>query len=258
MKNALKNVKKRQQAIMTCMETAESIRVDDLAVLYGVSKATIRRDLRLLEDMGKLKRTHGGAHIQPVSAISKEAPEITRIRLALAKVASSYINNHDIIFINSSETAIFILNYLRDLTTTIITNNVSAIYLKKEDSTTLVLSGGEIRYPKEAMVGDIAINTISKITGSICIMGCNGIHPVHGVTTESFHEAKVNNLFMENTNGLRIIVADYRKIGARYPFRSVETTQVDILITDIFAPADILNSLEKQGIEVIQVDPLSV
>jgi len=257
MKNSVENVQKRQKLILEHLAKNLELSVESLAQLCNSSSATIRRDLTQLEDMGVLKRTHGGARIIEDSLLTSDTPELTRIRHALAKAACSYIKDNDILFFNSSKTALFVLHYLERLKVTIITNNVKAIYLKPADNASLILTGGEIRFQKEAMVGDIAINTISNVTGSICIMGCNGFHPIHGVTTESLHEAKVNNLFFENTVGTKIVIADYRKIGNRSPFKSVETQKVDILITDIYAPIEVLRELEKQGVKVVQIDPLA-
>lgn len=255
MKNSLENVQKRQKKILDYLSKHIELTVEELSSLCEVSPATIRRDLTVMENMAVIKRTHGGAHIHNKSLPNNEPIELTKIRHALAKKACSFIKNNDILFFNSSQTALFVLHYLGNIKTTIITNNVKAIYLKPEDNTTLILSGGEIRHPKDAMVGDIAINTISNITSSICIMGCNGIHPIHGVTTESLHEAKVNNLFFQNTLGTKIIVADHRKIGSRYPFKSLDSAQADIIITDIYAPIKEIQELENLGIKVIQIDP---
>lgn len=257
MKNSIENITNRQKKILQQLTEYHEMSVQQLSSILDVSEATIRRDLTLMEDKGQLKRIHGGCKLHDKALTSDEAPEITRIRHALAKKAVSFIKNDDVLFLNSSRTALLSMHYLNNLRTTIFTNNVHSIYLKPDDNTTLILSGGEIRFPKEAMVGDNAIHTISNVTGDICIMGCNGIHPIYGVTTDSLHEAKVNSLFFENTVGPRIVLADYRKVGVRSSFKSMDTVNIDILITDIYAPKNVLHSLEKQGIKVIQIDPLS-
>ena len=255
MKNSQENLQKRRDEIINYLSENTELSVEQLSEYLNVSVSTIRRDLSLMEEMGLVKRFHGGASIRNFSIHSNEPPQIIKLRHLIAKRAAQYINNYDVIFFNSSQTALYSMHYLGDLKTTIITNNVNAIYLKPDENTTLILTGGEIRYPKESMVGDIANNTISNVTSTICIMGCNGIDPEFGITTEILHEAKVNNLFFENTLGYRIVVADYRKIGHRSNFKSGESTQCDILVTDIYANQKVLSELEKQGITVIQVDP---
>ena len=51
----------RIAAVLDQIATSGSISVNDLATEHGVSRATMRRDLQLLEDQRLLSRTHGGA-----------------------------------------------------------------------------------------------------------------------------------------------------------------------------------------------------
>ncbi|NLC41240.1 MAG: DeoR/GlpR transcriptional regulator [Erysipelothrix sp.] len=255
MKNSIANVQKRRSDILSIIQEKEEASVELLCQLCDVSPSTIRRDLDAMYQMGVLTRTHGGAKLHDQSLSVSEPQELVKLRHALAKAASLYVKSGDILSFNSSQTALYVLNYLFDMNLIIVTNNVEAIRLHHDTTSTLIMTGGEIRLPKEAMVGDIAINSITNITSTISILGCNGIDPIHGVTTENISEAKVNSFFFENTVGKRIVVADYRKIGARAPFKSVSCSMVDILITDIFAPANIVAQLRKQGIDVIQIDP---
>ena len=53
----------RQKTIQELIRERHSVDVSDLAELFGVTKETIRRDLKALEDVGELTRTHGGAYI---------------------------------------------------------------------------------------------------------------------------------------------------------------------------------------------------
>src|SRR4030067_3133462 len=51
----------RRSKIITELSRAKSLRVNDLSDRLGVSEVSIRRDLQILEDIGLLKRVHGGA-----------------------------------------------------------------------------------------------------------------------------------------------------------------------------------------------------
>src|SRR3712207_990947 len=52
---------RRQAAILDRVRAAGGVRVSELAVEYGVSDMTIRRDLEALADRGLLAKVHGGA-----------------------------------------------------------------------------------------------------------------------------------------------------------------------------------------------------
>ena len=51
----------RQQKIAEMLKRKLSLKVNDLATFFNVSESTIRRDLRDMEEVGLLSRTHGGA-----------------------------------------------------------------------------------------------------------------------------------------------------------------------------------------------------
>ena len=51
----------RRQAILAEVRKANAVSAEDLALRFGVSVETIRRDLRALRDRGLLERVYGGA-----------------------------------------------------------------------------------------------------------------------------------------------------------------------------------------------------
>ena len=53
----------RKQAIREQLQEYKSVRITELAAALNVTKETIRRDLRDMEQAGELIRTHGGAYI---------------------------------------------------------------------------------------------------------------------------------------------------------------------------------------------------
>ena len=54
-------IEERHQAILSWLEEKGSITTGDIQEQYGVSYESAKRDLRILEEKGLLKRTHGGA-----------------------------------------------------------------------------------------------------------------------------------------------------------------------------------------------------
>jgi DeoR/GlpR family transcriptional regulator of sugar metabolism len=119
----------------------------------------------------------------------------------------------------------------------------------------LVFTGGELRIPKEAMVGDFAMNNLNMVTASKCFLGCNGVNAKEGVTTAVLQEATINNLMLTRVNGPRYILADKSKIGRRLNFIYGQLKDITSLITDTEAPATIIEELRK-FISVTQVEPV--
>ena len=51
----------RQSAIEKCLRENGKVKVKELSEMFQVTEDCIRKDLKILENAGKLKRTYGGA-----------------------------------------------------------------------------------------------------------------------------------------------------------------------------------------------------
>ena len=259
MKNSLSNVKHRRNTIidMIASQTDKTIEVNELASIMKVSTMTIRRDLDVLEKMGKVIRLHGRATLNDKQVDEGDTKNISleRIKIELAKMAASYVKAHMTLFINSSSTALGALDFLEDTPFTLMTNNLRVNRKNVHPNTSIMLPGGEIRFPKEALVGDLCVTNLSAVHSDITIIGCSGISVDKGISTINIHESKVNQVMINNTNGPVIVVCDYRKIDVDSSFIVSDLSTVDILITDTYSHPNVIKRFEDQGVLVIQVAP---
>ncbi|MDR2485836.1 MAG: hypothetical protein LBD55_10620, partial [Treponema sp.] len=181
---------------------------------------------------------------------------LTLNKQAIARYAATLISDGDTIFINTSSTAVAVIPYITARHVTVITNNAKAMDVKLPNDLNLIFTGGEMRFPKEAMVGDFAIKNLSTVTASKCFLGCNGITVYEGVTTAVMQEASINYLMLTRVMGPRYILADKSKIGKKLNFIYGSLKEITMLITDTEVPAQMVEDLKK-FIEVQQVEPLA-
>lgn len=262
MRSTAKEIKERKEHILLLLSNSfnQSLSVQELAEYFDVSKMTIRRDLGDLENLKLLKRYHGGATLNGSEAPEKSTTNLyaEKIKQSIAKEAAKFVDNHSTIFINSSSTALHTLDYLTDHEIIIVSNNLQ-IYEKEVNSlSTVIIPGGEVRFPRKILVGDLTINTINNIRANMAIIGCSGINVTSGISTNNFHEAKINEYMINNTNGKIVLVADSTKIGKDTNFIVTDLSAVDYLITDTYADTNIINQIENLGITVIQANLDSV
>ncbi|MGO3602240.1 MAG: DeoR/GlpR family DNA-binding transcription regulator, partial [Enterococcus malodoratus] len=177
-----------------------------------------------------------------------------RIKQAIAREASKYVSDYDTVFINSSSTALKTLDFINSNHLTIVTNNVKVNYSPHKDNCNYILTGGEMRFPKEALVGDIALNTISSMNADVCVIGCSGVSVENGVTTKILNESTINEMMFNKTLKCKILVADHRKIGLTSKFKIADISVFDYLITDQFCSDKVLNEIKNAGVKVIQID----
>src|SRR5918996_6073401 len=101
----------RQQRIVMRVREAGSVTVAGLEKELGISAATARRDLALLERRGKVKRTHGGAVppglTQHEDSFQQRLGEAVDQKKRLARVAAMVLEDDETVFIDSSTTAYY-------------------------------------------------------------------------------------------------------------------------------------------------------
>src|SRR3954464_11673162 len=101
----------RQQQIAELAREAGSITVTMLEEEFGISSATARRDLTVLEQQGKVKRTHGGAVLpgltQQEDSFQQRLEEAVPAKKRLARAALDLLGEDETVFIDSSTTAYY-------------------------------------------------------------------------------------------------------------------------------------------------------
>lgn len=258
MKTSREIIELRRKNILQLLQKNQSVNVTELSRRYQVTTATIRRDLEYLEEQGSIKRYFGGAqYILPPNVdvqYQTKKGNPTPTKLAIAKKAASMISSGDTVFLNSSSTVLYILDYLADIHASIITNNARALYCQCPDGIDLLLTGGEVYGNKQSLVGEFAISSTRKVTASKCFLGASGISSVGGVTSSIVQEVAVNQSMINQCSGPKIVVADSSKIGVRHSFFSYGLDQVTHLITDSAADPRELERISNRGVEIITVD----
>lgn len=248
----------RQKNILNLLQKKQDLNVAELSRIFNVTTATIRRDLEILEEQGSVKRYFGGAKYILPPNIDVQYQTVkgnpTPAKMAIGKKAASMVSENDIIFLNSSSTVLYILDFLSDIQVSVITNNARALYSKYADGIDLLLTGGEIYGNKQSLVGEFALSSIKMVTANKCFLGASGISAVGGVTSSILQEVAVNQHMIRQCSGPKILVADSSKIGVRQSFFSYGLDMVTHLITDSGADPEELERIRRCGVETIVVD----
>nr|WP_294493085.1 DeoR/GlpR family DNA-binding transcription regulator [uncultured Mediterraneibacter sp.] len=251
MKRERAYVDARRNQILEIMKENPKVMVDELAERFRVSLITVRRDLQYLEDHNLLVRFHGGAQsVQSPDAAQQN--EVNLYRRLIAQYAATLVEDGDSLFINTSRNALQMLEYVKNRNVTVITNNGKALRMEYNAGTSIILTGGEIRYPKEALVGDFAIRNVQQVFPKKAFIGCSGFSPLSGMTTEIAGEVKINELMIQNASQVYVL-ADHTKIGKNSSFTSSPLEGIGHLITDEKASRMILDEIRDAGVRIHQV-----
>lgn len=258
LKSSREIIYQRQKSILQLLQKNQSANVVELAQRFNVTTATIRRDLEFLEEQGSIKRYFGGAQYVLPPNVDVQYQTVkgnpTPAKMAIAKKAASMISDGDTVFLNSSSTALYILDFMANVHASVITNNARSIYCKTPDTVDLLLTGGEVYGNKQSLVGEFALNATRRVTASKCFLGVSGISVVGGVTSSIVQEVAVNQSMIAQCSGPKIVVADSSKIGLKHSFFGYDLDLITHLITDSAADPHELDQIRSRGVEVILVD----
>ena len=189
MKNSKSVVFKRQQALLKLLKERKTIDVDTASQKLAVSPTTIRRDLDMFEQQHLVERFHGGAKLlegtlHEEDTTSKDRAFVDREQKeAIARYAAELISDGDTIFMNSSSTALLMLDYLKGKHVIIVTNNAGVIGYPHDPLVTILLTGGEIYQRRKTLIGEFALQTLTKINANKVFLGVGGISVEGGLTT---------------------------------------------------------------------------
>ncbi len=227
----------RQALIRERLENSKVVSNAELCDLLGVSEATVRRDLELLEEQGILERTHGGAVLSQQMRLEPEystrARSHTEEKLGIGATAATMIEDGDTLFLNSGTTTTQVIrNIPGGIRVTVVTNNVSAALEAANAGYELILLGGTFTTRSNAVIGHFAAENLRQVYANKTFLGVDGISFKYGCTVPSNAEAELVHLMIERTRGPVIVVADSSKWGVVSNFEVARWDQVHTLVTD--------------------------
>lgn len=248
----------RQQAIADLVGSRGRMSVNGLAERFGVTTETVRRDLALLERLGRVRRVHGGAI--PAAALTVAEPaladrEHTRAahkdRIAAAAAKFFPPAGGSVLLDAGTTTGRIVAELPAETDLTIVTNSVPiAARLAGLNSVGLQLIGGRVRGVTQAAVGADAVTLIERLHVDVAFIGTNALSTDHGLSTPDADEAAVKRAMVRAAERV-VVVADSSKIGRRNLLSFATLDAVDVLVTDGDLDGTDHRQLTEHGIEVV-------
>ena len=244
----------RREKILELLNTDGRVIAKDLAERFDMSIDSIRRDLSIMEKDGLLKRTHGGAieltRVRNLAAEpAKRYSDSSIYENTIAKVAASYIQEDDSIFIGGASIHNAMLKYLPEVSFTVITNSIEiAGYLREYKNIDTYLIGGKVK-PSGNITDTLASELISRFSIDLYFSTGGGIS-LQGISTATpevaYFSKRVSEIARRN-----ICLVPHNKLGIDCFIRGESLKEIDIIITDEEASKETVQDFEKQGKQVV-------
>jgi DeoR/GlpR family transcriptional regulator of sugar metabolism len=250
----------RRRLILAMLGERGSVTVATVERAFGISGMTARRDLAILAQEGRLRRTHGGAVLPELaghedsfrSRLEQEADEKRRIASAIAKSAEP----NETIFIDSSTTSYFAVEQLLELgvSATLLTNSLPVMSLvasAESSNLKLVGLGGSFRALTQSFVGAETVRAIEGFYADRVVFSVKGISGEGFLTDPDALESEVKRAMIMQAATV-VLVATHRKFDGRGLNVIAPAQRVQVAyLTD--PPASGARMLADSGVEVIRV-----
>jgi len=257
----LSAVERRSLIAQMVMEKGKVL-VTDLVDQFQITETSIRRDLIILESNGHLKRIHGGAISLSGNSRTDSFSEKIQLHISakqrIGKAAAGLIKPHNVILFDSGTTTLQIVKQIPaelrlSTSITMVTNSVP---ISQEvlawPSPNLIVLGGIYLPDYQATAGPQTLLQLQDLAADCVFLGADGLTLQGGVTTADILMAEVDRLMAERSRKA-ILVTDSSKLG-RMGFVPVKPLSAfQMIITDTEAPAEIVDAIRAEGVEVMLV-----
>jgi DeoR family transcriptional regulator, glycerol-3-phosphate regulon repressor len=247
---------RRHDEILKRIATTGIVSVEELAKGFGVSRETIRRDLKALAERGRLDVVHGGAARREAveAAFDQRSHENADGKAAIGRAAAELVEDGMVVLLDSGTTALEVARALmarRNLT--ICTCGLAnAQLLCRVPGTRVHMLGGEVDATEEAAVGLDVIAALDRFRIDLAFVGCGGLSHA-GEITDYGRAAADQRSRMIAVASRAFILIDHTKFGRLTPIRIVEADRAAALLVDREPPKVITEALARRGLQAIVV-----
>ena len=247
-------LQERQEKILEYVNKHEKASTKELSQLFQLSLVTIRSDINELDRRGLLLKTQGGA-ISVLGKMDFETPALVKnminadAKKRIGEMAAAMISDNDVVIFDSGTTTLQIASAITKKNITAITNDLKIAIVLAEKGINLVMPGGTVNPSVYSMTGTETVDFFRKIRANKLFLGVDAIDIRDGITNRTFTEIGVKKAMIEAAEK-KIAVFDHSKCGKKVFAKLCETTQLDMIITDVL-DSDEQEYLKQAGVETV-------
>ncbi|MFC0309471.1 HTH-type transcriptional regulator UlaR [Gallibacterium trehalosifermentans] len=243
----------RHQKILTLLAQKKIASTPELIDYLGVSPATIRRDIKKLDQLGKLRKIRNGAELITNQSITKPLltePLSSGEKQRIATAAAALCKDGESVILTCGSTMMMLGIALCGRNVQIITNYLPlANYLIEHNHEQVVIMGGQ--YNKGQAI-TVSLNSNDETFAANTIFTSGKGLTIDGLYKTDMLIANSEQRLLSRSARL-VTLVDSSKLGNAVGMLFTELTNIDVLVTGKEAPPDIINTIRNKGITVITV-----
>ena len=218
----------------------------------------------MLEDAGRLERTHGGAIAPRVGGNRPEPAFEVRERLQrdekwrIGAAAAVLVEDGESIVFDASTTALYMARHLRERPAwhqlTVVTNSIRiALELAGHPGITVLMLGGRVRSEALSVVGPLGDGVFRRVNVQKAFVGAVGLTLDAGLSATRWRRRPRSSARWSPPRARCTRWSTTPSSAAPRPRPSAGSDRLTGILTDEASPADMVGALRDLGVEVTQV-----
>lgn len=243
----------RKEQIISYLQMKKRVNIHELIDKFQVSGATIRADLRELESLGYIKRTHGGA-IYREDMLSDYDGIASRESYGqekqwIADRAAQFVKDGETIILDAGTTNMHLAKQLKEHENLIVVTNdiMVAGEIYQCQNIKIIFCGGEMRPMYGCTAGAGTMSFIRKLSVDRAFISPNAFSISQGAFTTNLDLAETKRAFMESAEKSYLLCTS-NKIGKKSMCQVAQTENFDAILTDIH-----IRNHDREALELVEV-----
>ena len=250
-------IEERHREILKRLNASGTITTAEIQRLFGIGYDSAKRDLRILEEKGLLKRTHGGAislsapeRKETLRIVKDERPDI----VSIARYAVSLIKPDEVVFLPASPVGLQMVRGLPDgLSVRVVTNSLAlAEEARQRQGTKVFMIGGELD-DRGCATDSFATETIRRIRMAKSFITTAGVSAGFGLSVQRSVSVAFWNAVIGSSSTL-IGLYPSERFGVDSVFSVCGAQRLNCVITDGRADTSRISEFAESGVKVIVAD----
>lgn len=227
-------INERINGILKYLKEKQKASVEELAAVFFVSPASIRRDLKEMQRLGMIERSRGGAIYNEKAdevSIFVRAEKNAKEKEITASVALKSLPEFQSVFIDNSSTCLALAERMNLSYKTVVTNGLQiAQKLSRKENVTVIVPGGQVYFNTNSVTGSMTCAALSKFKVDLMLSSCAALED--GDTYEHSMETMQLKRRAFEISRKRILLVDRTKFALSALYRTCSAADYDAIITN--------------------------
>ena len=247
----------RHQRIFSLLRAQGEVRISELCKQFNVTPMTAWRDLKTLEELGLLRRVHGGAvdsgKLSHEFAFETKANAGAESKELIAQLAvKEFVREGDTLAVEGGTTAAALVEALPQERVSIVTNSLPVALRARHCRPGLPVRviGGCLSTLSGNAVGSEALRQVRQLKISSCFLSAVGWDNTRGPMDPNPLEIEIKRAIAAHSERV-ILLMDHRKFSISSSSIMIHPRRIHALVTDRSPPRAVIKLLEGNGARII-------